>query len=167
MFEKEAKEYLKKLLKRLKIKEEDLAENQPEILSWEKMNFISLNVSNVSEAFQAGAEFGYNKVKKELEEEKKLNAEIKARFVKCNTCTDEMKSMCIMFTENICECERCEELIDIVSLVNKSDLERKIEELEKANEWHYPSKGELPKEDKRYLCKIKAFVGSGITYECF
>ena len=107
------------------------------------------------------------KLQKELEEEKKLNAEIKARFVKCNTCTDEMKSKCLMFTENLCEGERCEELIDIVSLVNKSDLERKIEALEKANEWHYPSKGELPKEDKRYLCKIKAFVGSGITYECF
>ena len=39
--------------------------------------------------------------------------------------------------------------------------------LRKANEWHYPSKGEYPKEDKRYLCKIKAFVGGGINYECF
>lgn len=37
----------------------------------------------------------------------------------------------------------------------------------KANEWYYPSKGEYPKENKRYLCKIKAFVGGGITYECF
>ena len=37
----------------------------------------------------------------------------------------------------------------------------------KANEWHYPSKGEYPKENKRYLCKIKAFVGGGISYECF
>ena len=61
MFEKEAEEYLKKLLKRLKIKEEDLVENQPKFISWEKMNFISLNVSNVSKAFQDGAEFGYNK----------------------------------------------------------------------------------------------------------
>ena len=62
MFEKEAEEYLKKLLKRLKIKEKDLAENQPEIQSWEKMNFVSLDVSNVSKAFQKGAEFGYNKI---------------------------------------------------------------------------------------------------------
>ena len=61
MFEKEAEEYLKKLLKRLKIKEKDLAENQPEILSWEKMNFVSLDVSNVSKAFQKGAELGYQK----------------------------------------------------------------------------------------------------------
>jgi hypothetical protein len=60
MFKKEAEEYLTKLLKRLKIKKEDLAENQPEIQSWEKMNFVSLNVSNVSKAFQKGAVFGYN-----------------------------------------------------------------------------------------------------------
>ena len=105
---------------------------------------ICMNIEECAyvNGFQQGAEFGYNKAKKELEEEKKLNAEIKARFVKCNTCTDEMKSKCLMFTENLCEGERCEELIDIVSLVNKSDLERKIEALEKANEWHYPSKGE-------------------------
>ena len=37
----------------------------------------------------------------------------------------------------------------------------------KANEWHYPSKGEYPKENKRYFCKIKAFVGGGTSYECF
>ena len=37
----------------------------------------------------------------------------------------------------------------------------------KANEWYYTSKGEYPKENKRYLCKIKAFVGGGISYECF
>lgn len=36
----------------------------------------------------------------------------------------------------------------------------------KANEWHYPSKGEYPKENKRYLCKIERNVGGGITYEC-
>ena len=30
-------------------------------------------------------------LKKELEQEKKLNVEIKARFVKCNTCTPDMK----------------------------------------------------------------------------
>ena len=72
MFEKEAEEYLKKLLKRLKIKEKDLAENQPEIQSWEKMNFVSLDVSNVSKAFQKGAEFGYNKAKEEMQKEIRL-----------------------------------------------------------------------------------------------
>ena len=37
----------------------------------------------------------------------------------------------------------------------------------KANEWHYVKDRDLPKENKRYLCKIKAFVGGGISYECF
>lgn len=35
------------------------------------------------------------------------------------------------------------------------------------NEWNYPSEGKYPKENKRYLCKIKCFVGGGISYECF
>ena len=63
---------------------------------------------------------------KELEKEKKLNEEIKVRFVKCNTCTDEMKSKCLMFNESLCEGERCEELVDLMSLVNNSDDKRKI-----------------------------------------
>lgn len=62
-------------------------------------------------------------LKKELEAEKQLNAEIKARFVKCNTCTDEMKSKCLMFSENLCEGERCEELVDLMGLISKSELE--------------------------------------------
>ena len=66
-------------------------------------------------------------LKKELEQEKKLNAEIKARFVKCNTCTEEMKSKCLMFSENLCEGERCEELIDLMSLVEKRDHDDKLE----------------------------------------
>ena len=36
----------------------------------------------------------------------------------------------------------------------------------KANEWHYVKDGDLPKEPKRYLCKIEANVGGAITYEC-
>ena len=36
----------------------------------------------------------------------------------------------------------------------------------KANEWHYVKDGDLPKEPKRYLCKIECYVGSAITYEC-
>lgn len=34
-------------------------------------------------------------------------------------------------------------------------------------QWHKVADGDLPKENKRYLCKIKEFVGSGISYECF
>jgi hypothetical protein len=63
---------------------------------------------------------------KELEKERKINEEIKARFVKCNTCTDEMKSKCLMFTENLCEGERCEELVDLMSLVEKKDSDDKM-----------------------------------------
>lgn len=33
--------------------------------------------------------------------------------------------------------------------------------------WHKVADGDLPNENKRYLCKIKEFVGSGISYECF
>ncbi len=71
----------------------------------------------------------YKEVKHELEQERKLNAEIKARFVKCNTCTDEMKDKCLMFSENLCEGERCEELVDLMALVSKSDLQRENEQL--------------------------------------
>lgn len=77
-----------------------------------------------------------HKLEKELEEEKKLNAEIKARFVKCNTCTDEMKSKCLMFSENLCEGERCEELVDLMGLISKSELEKENASLKKElNEW--------------------------------
>lgn len=69
---------------------------------------------------------GFEIICKELEQEKKLNAEIKARFVKCNTCTQEMKDKCLMFTENLCEGERCEELVDIMSLVEKRESNDKL-----------------------------------------
>ena len=79
-------------------------------------------------------QFNYPKIKdleKELEAEKKLNEEIKVRFVKCNTCTDEMKNKCLMFSENLCEGDRCEELVDLMELINKSDLQRENAELRK------------------------------------
>lgn len=63
----------------------------------------------------------YAKLEYELEKERKLNSEIKARFVKCNTCTDEMKNKCLMFSENLCSGERCEELVDLMALIDKGD----------------------------------------------
>ncbi|MBP5594534.1 MAG: hypothetical protein J6Y02_04065 [Pseudobutyrivibrio sp.] len=66
-------------------------------------------------------------LKQKLEDERKLNAEIKARFVKCNTCTPDMKEKCPMFHENLCEGERCEELVDLMSLVNKRDTDDKLD----------------------------------------
>ena len=67
-------------------------------------------------------------LRRELENERKLNAEIKARFVKCNTCTPDMKEKCPMFHENLCEGERCEELVDLMALVNKRDTDDKLEQ---------------------------------------
>lgn len=61
----------------------------------------------------------------QLNNERELNKEIKARFVKCNTCTEEMKSKCLMFSENLCNGERCEELVDLMSLVEKREVEDK------------------------------------------
>lgn len=63
-------------------------------------------------------------LQKELEKERNLNAEIKARFVKCNTCTDEMKSKCLMFNENLCEGERCEENDDKIKVAK--DIIKKL-----------------------------------------
>lgn len=77
----------------------------------------------------ADYQFNYPTIKelsKELEIERKLNAEIKARFVKCNTCTPDMKEKCPMFHENLCEGERCEELVDLMSLVEKRDTDDKL-----------------------------------------
>lgn len=70
------------------------------------------------------AEQYIRELEKQLETEKKLNEEIKVRFVKCNTCTDDMKSKCLMFSENLCEGDRCEELVDLIELMNKSDLQK-------------------------------------------
>ena len=78
-----------------------------------------------------GALEATQKLQKELETERKLNAEIKARFVKCNTCTDDMKSKCLMFSENLCGGERCEELVDLMDLVSKNECTQKIEHAKK------------------------------------
>ena len=82
-------------------------------------------------------------LEKLLEEEKKLNAEIKVRFVKCNTCTQEMKNRCLMFTENLCEGERCEELVDIMALVDKRDSDDKLALLGERCNQLLKDKGEL------------------------
>ena len=71
-----------------------------------------------------------DELEKDLEKERRLNEEIKVRFVKCNTCTPEMKDKCLMFNENLCEGERCEELVDIMSLLDKRDTDDKISQLE-------------------------------------
>ena len=84
-------------------------------------DFVYDTIERVVESYSA-------ELRNELLNERKLNEEIKARFVKCNTCTDEMKSKCLMFSENLCSGERCEELVDLMGLVSKSDNETKIAE---------------------------------------
>lgn len=61
-------------------------------------------------------------LRNKLKAEEKLNADIKARFVRCNTCTAEMKDKCLMWSENLCNGERCDELVDIQALMSKDDL---------------------------------------------
>ena len=73
----------------------------------------------VYESVKRVAQMYNEEVLDELQKERELNSEIKARFVKCNTCTDEMKSKCLMFSENLCGGERCNELVDLMSLINK------------------------------------------------
>lgn len=82
-------------------------------------------VSELAKDFNIRTVVSYTDVEKQLKEERELNAEIKARFVKCNTCTDEMKDKCLMFSENLCEGERCEELVDLMALVEKRNTEDK------------------------------------------
>ena len=52
----EAEEYTKNLLEKLGIKEDMLLENQPKYLRHENMNFVALNVENVTDAYLASAE---------------------------------------------------------------------------------------------------------------
>ena len=53
--EKEAEEYTKNLLKKLGIKEDMLLENQPKYLRQGSINFVALDVENVTEAYLVGA----------------------------------------------------------------------------------------------------------------
>ena len=108
---------------------------------------------------------GFEIICKNLETEQKLNAEIKARFVKCNTCTDEMKSKCLMFSENLCEGERCEELVDLMALVSKSDLQKENAEAKKLIEELASSLsvvGECGEEECELINKAQKFINKPI-----
>lgn len=96
-----------------------------DILTRKKLEFIQRELL-ATDAKYDSLFTRYQDLEKELENERKLNVEIKARFVKCNTCTPDMKEKCLMFNENLCEGERCEELVDIMALVNKRDTDDKL-----------------------------------------
>jgi hypothetical protein len=89
MFEKEAEEYANK--------------------EYEMSSFV--DHYGIADAFQEGAEFGYNKAKEEVEDS---------------------------YRESLCNSE-----------LNLASVTEQLEELEKENEWHYPSKGEFPKCDEK------------------
>ena len=91
-----------------------------------KLNWMAVAESGSMTAIHNLREH-YATLEAELETEKKLNAEIKARFVKCNTCTTDMKEKCLMFNESLCEGERCEELVDLMALVDKRNSDDKLD----------------------------------------
>lgn len=102
----------------------DMIEKEIEDMAWEEFQKVTTVGEGGFQDFLDGFKAGLKKLEPQLEAEKKLNEEIKVRFVKCNTCTDEMKSKCLMFSENLCEGDRCEELVDLMELINKSDLQK-------------------------------------------
>ena len=95
----------------------------------ENANKTTLTGQVVVSSVCRGAVEAIDYLKKELEKEIRINAEIKVRFVKCNTCTEDMKKKCLMFSENLCEGERCEELVDLMSLVSDRDKDKELEQL--------------------------------------
>lgn len=56
----------------------------------------------------------------ELEKGKKRWKYFESRFIECSTCTSAEKEKCLMFTEGLCEGERCNELIDLEALIDKA-----------------------------------------------
>lgn len=95
-----------------------------------KMNWLAVAESGSMTAIHNLREH-YADIEKQLENERKLNEEIKVRFVKCNSCTPDMKDKCLMFNENLCEGERCEELVDLMALVDKRDSDDKFDKATK------------------------------------
>lgn len=62
----------------------------------------------------------YEETREELERGRKRWAYYEARFVSCSSCDTEKKEKCLMFSENLCEGERCDTLIDLEDLLNKA-----------------------------------------------
>ena len=81
-------------------------------------------IDSVRQAYQQGAEFGYNKAKGELEEK---------------------------YKETICNLE-----------MNLNSVTERLEELNKANEWHYVKDGKYPAHSNRVLVFTDEGVGFGI-----
>ena len=124
----EAEEYTKNLLKKLGIKEDMLLENQPKYLRQESMNFVALDVENVTDAYLASAEprekqiTGLSKHTLELQKDKgnlidrckELEAQIEKMKNWCNCknywfCLEECCRKNISFEKGICyNCKKWE-----------------------------------------------------------
>lgn len=109
MFEKEAEEYVK-------------ANN----LEWELECHRTSPIGEVNQAFQKGAEFGYNKGKEDAKEE-----------------LEQIRNERNFFQE------RCED-VEYNYYCDKLDCQ-----FLSSNKWHYPSKGEYPEKEKKILLYTK------------
>ena len=104
--------------------------------------------------FQQGAEFGYNKAKEEARLQLKDEGIVKplkdSILRNERLSSQEQQELCAWiefamdFGENLDECAK------------------ELEEAKKANEWHYPSKGEYPKDEKKVLCILGDFENDNL-----
>lgn len=111
-------EQLEKDNAQLKVKIQTL-ENQNKILL-DRILTLQKNcgtLTDMVDGYEHQKNSGEPDYKKMYEEEKQINAYIKARFVKCNQCSDEKKEKCVLYKVT-CNGEKCTELIDLEGLIN-------------------------------------------------
>lgn len=75
--------------------------------------------------------------------------------------TEEQKEKYANFLDKVSEILGLNKPVDILRLCAVTDeylrpIEKRIAELEKANEWHYVSKGEMPTDEKTILIYLEA-----------
>lgn len=61
-----------------------------------------------------------------LSNNSKLYKYLAARFVTVSQCTPDMKDKCLMFSEGLCEGERCNTFVDLESLLDQAAENGKI-----------------------------------------
>lgn len=94
-------------------------------------------------------------------------------LLSCKNCSENKSGwICVKEYENKCLAQKIEfikelekEKCELLGVIQGKD--EVIQELKKANEWHYPSKGEYPKEGENVLCYCKVvnvkFYSTGHT----
>ena len=133
MFEKEAEEY----------------SNNWKINKNNDLNFAELVELRavIYKANKDGAEFGYNKSKDDVKHDlmMKLKDEGIVKPLKDSVLRNERLSS--QEQQELCAWIEC--AMDFGE--NLDECAKELEEAKKVNEWHYPSKGELPEKTGRYL----------------